>query len=65
MRNPNIASVATPVHSAEGTLMGALAVSGLTTRFTEDRRTDALTMLEHHAAALRLQMGQEDGPNRL
>ena len=65
MRNPNIASVATPVHSAGGTLLGALAVSGLTTRFTEDRRSDALTLLERHAAALRLQMGQEDGLNRL
>lgn len=65
MRNPNIASVATPIHSAGGTLLGALAVSGLTTRFTEDRRTDALTLLERHAAALRLQMGQEDGLNRL
>jgi DNA-binding IclR family transcriptional regulator len=65
MRNPNIASVATPIHSAGGTLLGALAVSGLTTRFTEDRRSDALTLLERHAAALRLQMGQEDGLNRL
>lgn len=52
-RNPNIASVATPVVSPDGDLLGALAVSGLTTRFTEDRRSVALALIEHHARALR------------
>ena len=52
-RNPNIASVATPVLSPEGDLLGALAVSGLTTRFTADRRAQALKLIEQHAAALR------------
>lgn len=56
-RNPNIASVATPVHDGDGRLLGALAVSGLTTRFTADRRTAALDLLESHAAALRLRSG--------
>lgn len=57
-RNPNIASVATPVFSPQGDLMGALAVSGMTTRFTADRRTQALNLVEKHAAALR-QTGPE------
>jgi len=52
-RNPNIASVATPVFSPEGDLLGALAVSGLTTRFTSDRRAQALKWIEQHAAELR------------
>lgn len=52
-RNPNIASVATPVMSPSGDLLGALAVSGLTTRFTADRRALAVDLIERHAAALR------------
>ncbi|RFU13830.1 GAF domain-containing protein [Rhodobacteraceae bacterium W635] len=52
-RNPNIASVATPVIAPGGDLLGALAVSGLTTRFTPDKRAQALQLIEQHAATLR------------
>lgn len=51
-RNPNISSVATPVFSAEGHLLGALAVSGLSTRFDDRRRQATLALVEDHAAAL-------------
>lgn len=54
-RNPNISSVATPVLSADGQLLGALAVSGLSARFDASRRDAALTLVEAHARALRNQ----------
>lgn len=52
-RNPNISSVATPVFSADGQLLGALAVSGLSSRFDEARRAAALPLVEAHAKTLR------------
>ena len=51
-RNPNIASVATPVFAADGRLLGALAVSGLSTRFDETRRRAILPSVEAHAESL-------------
>ncbi|MGI3185216.1 IclR family transcriptional regulator [Nioella aestuarii] len=60
-RNPNISSVASPVLSPEGQLLGALAVSGLSTRFDEDRREIALRMVEGHARVLREQATPLDG----
>lgn len=51
-RNPNISSVATPVLSPDGQLLGALAVSGLSTRFDEGRRQNALNLVEAHAETL-------------
>lgn len=41
-RDPDLASVAAPVRQANGTLLGALTLSGLRTRFNPDRR-DGLT----------------------
>lgn len=52
-RNPNISSVATPVFSADGQLMGVLAVSGLSIRFDAPKRLAALSLVEAHAKALR------------
>lgn len=54
-RNPNIASIATPVFSGGGQLLGALAVSGLSARFVAERRDAALPLIEQHAASLRNQ----------
>ena len=51
--NPNIASIATPVFSARGELKGALAVSGLITRFDEEARNRAIPLLEAGAARLK------------
>jgi DNA-binding IclR family transcriptional regulator len=37
-RDPDLASVAAPVRQSDGTLLGALTLSGLRTRFGSDRR---------------------------
>ncbi|TPW26251.1 IclR family transcriptional regulator [Pararhizobium mangrovi] len=44
-RNPDIAAVAAPVHDRDGALHGALAVSGLRSRFDAERRTHALELV--------------------
>lgn len=49
---PEIASVATPVFSATGTLRGALTVSGLGTRFDEAARWRVVPLLERLATSL-------------
>ncbi len=51
-RNPDLSAVAVAVLSGEGTLRGALAVSGLTSRFNEERRDRSLILLR--AASRRL-----------
>ncbi len=50
--NPNISSVATPVFSASGTLQGALAVSGLISRFDAVARAAVTPLLEQLAKSL-------------
>ena len=51
-RDPDIAAVAVPVLSAQRQLRGALAVSGLITRFGETERVSALRSLRESAARL-------------
>ena len=51
-RNPDVSAVAAPVLGPSKELRGALAVSGLTTRFDAERREAARAVLE--AAATRL-----------
>lgn len=51
-RNPNIASVSTPVFSMSGRFRGALTISGLNTRFTAPLRDDAVPLLERCARQL-------------
>lgn len=51
-RNPNIASIATPVFSKTGELLGALSVSGLITRFDEKACKKAIPLLERYARQL-------------
>lgn len=51
-RNPDVSAVAVPVLGPSKELRGALAVSGLTTRFDAERRDAARTVLQ--AAATRL-----------
>ncbi|MCS0494599.1 helix-turn-helix domain-containing protein [Ancylobacter sp. MQZ15Z-1] len=51
-RNPNIASISTPVFSASGHFRGALTISGLNARFTEEIRTRAVPILENYAREL-------------
>lgn len=55
-RNPYIASVATPVHSASGEARGAIAVSGLVERFGEAARRAAIPLLEAAAERLRARL---------
>jgi len=50
--NPNISSIATPVFDSTGTLMGALTVSGLASRFDAAARADAIPLLENLARTL-------------
>lgn len=52
-RNPSIASIATPVFDASGNLRGALAVSGLISRFDGNSRAQAIPMLEQLAGQLK------------
>ncbi len=50
--NPNISSVATPVFAAHGELTGALAVSGLISRFDDAARAAVVPLLERLAKSL-------------
>ncbi|MGX9355063.1 IclR family transcriptional regulator [Roseobacteraceae bacterium S113] len=50
--NPNISSIATPVFSEDGSLTGALTVSGLANRFDKPARDAVAPLLERLAAAL-------------
>lgn len=51
-RNPNIASIAAPTYAQGGEFIGALAVSGLITRFDEAARSKAIPVLEAYAKYL-------------
>lgn len=51
-RNPNIASISSPVISASGKFHGALTISGINTRFTPAVREEAILMLESQAREL-------------
>lgn len=51
-RNPNVASIATPVFSASGQFRGALTISGVNTRFTAAVRAGAIPWLEGIAQRL-------------
>ena len=55
-RDPDIGSIAVPVIDGGGRLWGALAVSGLRTRFTEAFRQKALVTLRTEATALARQL---------
>lgn len=50
--NPNIASIASPVFSPAGVLLGALTVSGLSSRFDATARDRVLPLLERLARTL-------------
>jgi DNA-binding IclR family transcriptional regulator len=55
-RDPDVAAIAVPVFDAAGRLWGALAVSGLRTRFSESFQAKALAALQEEAAALSKQL---------
>jgi DNA-binding IclR family transcriptional regulator len=55
-RDPEVAAVAVPVLSRGGRLLGALSVSGLVTRFTDDRLPDLVAALRASQANLAGQM---------
>lgn len=50
--NPNISSIATPVFAANGELRGAIAVSGLVSRFDDNARAAVIPLLEKLAKSL-------------
>ncbi|WP_165933785.1 IclR family transcriptional regulator [Aquabacter spiritensis] len=52
-REPHTTSVAVPVFDTANVLQGALVVSGLTARFTEDRHAPALELLKRSAESIR------------
>jgi len=52
-RDPDVAAVAVPAFDKDGHLVGALAVSGLISRFDAPARAKAIQALERNAAALR------------
>lgn len=56
-RNPNIASISTPVFSAKGRFRGALTVSGLRSRFTAAVRAGWIPLLESVAEELGRRIG--------
>lgn len=55
-RDPEVAAVAVPLRSRSGRFLGALSVSGLVTRFTDDRIPDLLTALRASQASLASQI---------
>jgi DNA-binding IclR family transcriptional regulator len=55
-RDPDVAAIAVPVIDESGHLWGALAVSGLRTRFSESFQKMALNALQGEAAALTKQL---------
>lgn len=55
-RNPNIASISTPVFSRTGHFSGALTISGQNTRFDADARARITPLLEMAAQKLRSQI---------
>jgi DNA-binding IclR family transcriptional regulator len=56
-RDSETAAAAVPVFSSDGGLVGALAVSGLITRFTPDKLKTIAQALLQHGSALSLALG--------
>lgn len=52
-RDKDTAAIAVPVHAADGRFLGALAVSGLRTRFTEPARNRAIELARSAATLLK------------
>lgn len=46
-RDPEVAAISVPLHAGSGRLIGALAVSGLITRFDDSRQTTLIAALKH------------------
>jgi len=59
-RDPDVAAVAVPVLDGEGVAYGALSVSGLRSRYDEQKREQALVHLRREAAALSLALQKHD-----
>jgi DNA-binding IclR family transcriptional regulator len=55
-RDAEVAAIAVPVMGPGGRLVGALSVSGLITRFSEDRRPALLRALDDARAGLEPQL---------
>ena len=60
-RDPDLAAVAVPVLNASGTLLGALTVSGLVSRFSAAKVAEYRALLIEQASALRPRMGGPAG----
>ena len=52
-RDPDLAAIAMPVLDRKGTLYGALSVSGIINRFTEERRVAMMAALRESVARLK------------
>ena len=65
-RDPDLAAIAVPVLGPDGRLYGALSVSGIVTRFSDDRRQGFIEALEDSAAKLRTDFARSvvPGPER-
>lgn len=55
-RDPSIAAIAVPVFSGNNTFIGALALSGIVTRFTQDHQDNLLKELKEAAIRLKTQI---------
>ena len=60
-RDPEVAAVAVPVLAADGRMLGALAVSGLDTRFTPDLQQALLRELSGSQQRLGERLGRDGG----
>lgn len=61
-RDPEVAAVAVPVLAADGRMLGALAVSGLVTRFTPDLQGSLMRELGESQQRLAERLGRDAGP---
>lgn len=59
-RNAHVASISTPVFSFDGSLKGALTLSGENTRFVDDVRQAAIPLLERAADHLQKVLASSD-----
>ncbi len=59
-RNAHVASISTPVFSYDGSLKGALTISGENTRFDDETRTEAIPLLERAADHLQMVLAKGD-----
>jgi DNA-binding IclR family transcriptional regulator len=51
-RDPDVAAASVPVIDSSGRIRGALSVSGLRTRFTQDAQAEAIAAMRVEAARL-------------